>query len=172
MPDSRDAAPADEALPRYTVRPLPARRHLPGRGPRPDDTEEGLHASAARFDPRAWWTCESFLYGIDLWNRHFFWEAHEAWEKPWRAAGRDTPLGRFLQGLILLAAAALKQELGARQPARRLAARGARRLREARVAKPCFDVPAFAAAVEAWTHGTRPTPPLLQLHLPRSAVQP
>jgi len=118
---------------------------------------------ALRFEPASWWTCGDFLHGIDLWNRRFFWEAHEAWEEPWRAAGRDTPVGRVLQGLILLAACAVKHELGADGPARRLAARGARLVREARAPQPGFDAPAFAAAVEAWVSAARAAPPLLRL---------
>jgi hypothetical protein len=148
---------------RYASRPLPRWRHLPGRTPRP--VEAAPRVPPARFDPAAWWSCEDFRYGADLWNRRFFWEAHEAWETPWRAAGRGTSLGRFLQGLILLAAAAVKHEVGARGPARRLGARGARRLREARGVEPPFDAPAFAAAVEAWVAGARATPPRLRLEV-------
>jgi hypothetical protein len=117
----------------------------------------------------AWWTREDFLRGAELWNRRLYWEAHEAWEAPWRAAGRETPLGRFLQGLILLAAAGVKHERGAPGPARRLAARGARRLRDAGVPGPPFDALAFAKAVEAWVGGARSAPPRLRLEAPRRA---
>jgi hypothetical protein len=161
MPDARDAVP-----PRYSRRPLPAERHLPGRTPR--SLGAGRHGAAADVDPRAWETCEAFLHGADLWNRRFFWEAHEAWEEVWRAAGRDSHAGRFLQGLILLAAAAVKRELGAPEPAARLAARGARRLAEARVARPRFEAADFAAAVEAWVRGAREASPLLRLGPPAS----
>lgn len=170
MPDAGDAAThADDALPRYGSRPLPAQRYLPGRTPRPLALEAAPRRAAHAFDPAAWWTCKDFLEGIDLWNHRFFWEAHEAWEEPWRAAGRDTALGRFLQGLILLAAGALKHELGAPGPARRLAARGARLLGEARPPQPPFDAPAFAAAALAWVDGARSTPPLLRLEPPPAA---
>jgi hypothetical protein len=99
------------------------------------------------------------LRGAELWNRGLYWEAHEAWEGPWRAAGRHSPAGRFFQGLILLAAAALKHERGAPTTARRLAARGARALAGAQAAPPPFDAPGFAAAVAAWLAGERPAPP-------------
>ena len=170
MPDARDAADDEEALPRYGNRPLPAQRHLPGRTPRPRATEPVPRSAALRFDAALWWTSCDFLHGIDLWNRRFFWEAHEAWEEPWRAAGRNTPVGRVLQGLILLAAGALKHELGADGPARRLASRGARLVREARAPQPGFDAPAFAAAVEAWVSAARSTPPLLRLDATRGGV--
>jgi hypothetical protein len=159
MPDARDAVP-----PRYSRRPLPAERHLPGRTPRP--LGAGRHGAAADVDPGAWESSEAFLHGADLWNRRFFWEAHEAWEEVWRAAGRDSHAGRFLQGLILLAAAAVKHELGAPGPAARLAARGGRRLAEARVSHPRFEAAEFAAAVEAWVRGARAIPPRIRLGPP------
>jgi hypothetical protein len=117
----------------------------------------------AQLDPTGPWRGEPFLRGVELWNRRAFWEAHEAWEEPWRAAGRASPLGRFLQGLILLAASGVKYERGAHGPARRLAARGARRVQEANGVQPPFDAPAFAAAVEAWVAGVEPAPPKLRL---------
>lgn len=47
-------------------------------------------------------------YGIDLFNHGYFWEAHEVWEMPWRAARRDSDSWLFRKALIRLAAAALK----------------------------------------------------------------
>lgn len=41
--------------------------------------------------------------GVDLFNAHEFWHAHEAWEELWLAAEGDHK--QFLQGLIQLAAA-------------------------------------------------------------------
>ena len=38
----------------------------------------------------------------------FYWEAHEAWESFWNALGRTTTEALFVQGLIHLAAAAVK----------------------------------------------------------------
>jgi len=49
-----------------------------------------------------------WLYALDLYNAGFYWEAHEAWEGCWNALGRKTPDARFVQGLIHLAAAAVK----------------------------------------------------------------
>ena len=148
-----------ERVPRYADRPLPAQRHLPGRASRP--RAQSTHISVIPFELSRWWLSEEFLYGVDLWNRGFFWEAHEAWEGPWRAAGRGTLVGDLLQGYILLAAAAVKHELGAEPAARRLVARAARRMGDARAAQAPFDGPAFAAAVAAWVTGRQPTHPLL-----------
>jgi len=41
--------------------------------------------------------------GIDLFNEHQFWHAHESWEQIWLTAQGEEK--RFLQGLIQLAAA-------------------------------------------------------------------
>lgn len=49
-----------------------------------------------------------WLYALDLFNGGFYWEAHEAWESFWHALGRSTPEAQFVQGLIHLAAAAVK----------------------------------------------------------------
>ena len=59
-------------------------------------------------DPTMWYDCESYLYGVDLFNHAYWWEAHEAWEGPWRAAGRQSATGFFLQGLIQISVARLK----------------------------------------------------------------
>ena len=61
-------------------------------------------------------------------NRAFFWEAHEAWEAVWLAAGAETPVGRFLQGLIQAAAALLKRHVGMETGARNLLAKSRRNL--------------------------------------------
>ncbi|HYH06531.1 MAG TPA: DUF309 domain-containing protein [Thermoanaerobaculia bacterium] len=45
----------------------------------------------------------SLLPGIDLFNAHQFWHAHEAWEVHWLVAQGEAR--EFLQGLIQLAAA-------------------------------------------------------------------
>ena len=46
---------------------------------------------------------EYFLEGLDRFNAHHFWDAHESWETLWLAAQSETK--QFLQGLIQLAAA-------------------------------------------------------------------
>ena len=45
----------------------------------------------------------SLVAGIELFNAHHFWHAHEAWERAWLESRGDFRL--FLQGLIQLAAA-------------------------------------------------------------------
>jgi predicted metal-dependent hydrolase len=77
-------------------------------------------------DPDRWEACEDYLFGIDLFNHGYYWEAHEAWEALWHAAGRTGTTGDFLKGLIKLAAAAVK----AREGSLSGAARHARRAHE------------------------------------------
>ena len=51
-------------------------------------------------------------FALDLFNGGWYWEAHEAWEGFWNALGRTTPEARFVQGLIHIAAAAVKMREG------------------------------------------------------------
>lgn len=51
-------------------------------------------------------------WALDLFNHGYYWEAHEAWEGLWMAAGRRGPMADFLKGLIHLAAAGVKVREG------------------------------------------------------------
>ena len=75
--------------------------HLP---PDPASRRRVLAATLAA-DPQ-------WLDAVDLFNGGGYWEAHEAWEGFWNALGRTTPEARFVQGLIHLAAAAVKVREG------------------------------------------------------------
>lgn len=59
-------------------------------------------------DPAQWWLCADYLFGIDLFNHGFYWEAHEAWEGLWKACNRRGNTALFLKALINLAAAGYK----------------------------------------------------------------
>ena len=67
-----------------------------------------------------------FLWGLDLFNHGYYWEAHEAWEGLWQVADRDGPLRMLFKGLILLSAAGVKirerKHVAAARHARRAAA--------------------------------------------------
>lgn len=116
--------------PRYTpARPLPPYAYVPGHGlPHPVTDPRG-HSSTARLAPQPPAAVARFptgsaaghrdlaatlaadddwRYAVDLFNGGWYWEAHEAWEGFWHALGRSTPEARFVQGLIHLAAAAVK----------------------------------------------------------------
>lgn len=114
---------------RYSHRPFPPYRYIPGRSPHPTRDPAGHsfgreQSAGADIDLQDWRHCEPYLYGVDLFNHGFWWEAHEAWECCWIAAGRTTETGFFLQGLIQVAAACLKNYQGHDRAAQRLAAEG------------------------------------------------
>lgn len=126
---------------RYTRRPFPPYRYLPGGSnpgahPRTDPAGHGYGQEdeyLPSFNPEGWATCEPYLYGVDLFNHGFWWEAHEAWESVWLAAGqRETLSGRFVQGLIQLAGAQLKRCVSEYAGARSLTVAGCERLLQAK----------------------------------------
>lgn len=102
---------------RYSARPFPAYRFVPGNTLHPR-----RHAGGHSFGqpelrllqvvPDRWEESDEYLYAVDLYNFAYWWESHELWEGLWRAAGRDTVPGNFFKGLIQLAAANLKCALG------------------------------------------------------------
>lgn len=106
-------------------RPFPAYAYVPGRAPHPVRDPAG-HSHAAA-DPEvgplaadAWRGSGEFLYGVDLFNHAYYWEAHEAWEGLWRAAA-DPRVAAMLHGLIKLAAAGVKARAGNPRGVARLA---------------------------------------------------
>jgi uncharacterized protein len=105
----------DVTFPRYSTFPFPPYTYVPGTGtPHPVSDPRGhMHGVAeelpAPLDPQHWQQCETFLYAVDLFNHGYFWEAHEAWESLWHAAGHRGVMGDFLKALIKLAAAGVKQ---------------------------------------------------------------
>lgn len=54
---------------------------------------------------------QQYLYGIDLYNHYYWWEAHEAWEVLWLHSARESCDRHFYQGLIKASAALLKGHL-------------------------------------------------------------
>lgn len=121
---------------RYSDRPFPSYRFVPGVRPHPTRDPAGhSHESGTalrrhpKWEPREWQTLDAWLYGVDLFNAHYFWEAHESWEGLWAARPRESPTAIFLQGLIQLAAALLKIHLQSLEGASSLAAEALRKLR-------------------------------------------
>jgi predicted metal-dependent hydrolase len=61
---------------------------------------------------------DDFLFGVDLFNAGYYWEAHTRWERLW-GVENEPRLRRFLQSIIQTAAACLKvrqeQKGGARK---------------------------------------------------------
>lgn len=97
--------------------PLPPYAHVPGRTPHPVSDPAGHMAGRQPaplppLDPGQWYRSAAYLAGIDLFNYGYYWEAHEAWEGLWHAAGRKGTTADFLKGLIKLAAAGVKHGAG------------------------------------------------------------
>jgi hypothetical protein len=94
-------------------RELPPYSYVPGQFPHPLSHPQG-HSYGTEVDEPivpaedSWDKCGSYLWGVDLFNNGFYWEAHEAWETAWIAAGRKGVVADFLKSLIKLAAAGVK----------------------------------------------------------------
>lgn len=123
-------------------RPFPPYAFLPGRDPHPTADPAG-HSFGREPEfpptprpPEEWEHDGEYLFGVDLYNHGFLWEAHESWEGLWHPAKLSDPMqAEFLQGLIQCAAAALKVPMGQPKGLARLAEQGTARLeRTARAA--------------------------------------
>ncbi len=123
-------------IPRYLPdRPFPPYAYLPGRDAHPTRDPKG-HSYGEELEtsecssPHDWRDNAEYLWGVDLYNHGFLWEAHEAWEGLWHPAKRDPVLAGFFQGLIQCAAACLKIPM--EQPAglARLSTMGTQKLEE------------------------------------------
>ena len=101
-----------------TTRPLPPYTHIPGVTPHPlrDPAGHSYQAAPTENDiqpvpPLTWASLlahDEYHWAKTLFNAGYYWEAHEAWESLWHAAGRTGPLADYLKGLIKLAAAGVK----------------------------------------------------------------
>lgn len=110
---------------RYSDRPFPPYRHLPGTTPHPERSPDG-HLRGASLTPtlsltqKGWAENEDYLFGIDLFNAGYFWEAHASWERLWALEESDSEARRFLQALVQTSAACLKARMGEKVGARKL----------------------------------------------------
>lgn len=130
--------PFDAAWPRYCPHtPFPSYRHIPGVTPHPIRDALGHSygveepSDAEPMPPEMWRQNEDYLYGVDLYNFAYWWEAHEAWEGLWHQAADTYRL--FLQGLIQVAAAHIKYHSRMLRPLRTLSTAGRDKLRQSAV---------------------------------------
>ena len=127
--------------PRYTGRALPAQAYVPGRADMPgragmpgrpqpfEAAEPGEDEPVATPEGKpAWQRHPAFLWGLDLYNHGYPWEAHEVWETLWRQAPHGSAVRDLLQALIQCAAAAVHAVAGRAAGQRRLAERALARL--------------------------------------------
>jgi hypothetical protein len=117
---------------RLPQKSLPPYAYLPGKNPHPvrDPTGHSYHVEPIPVAAEASLSSDAFLWGLDLFNHGYYWEAHEAWEGLWRVAGRDGPLRMLFKGLILLSAAGVKIRERKNAAAARHAKRAAALLRQ------------------------------------------
>lgn len=164
-----EPSPPDPSWPRYSDRPLPPYRFVPGLNPHPhrDPGGHGFGTAASAvgpWSPGEWRSLEPYLHGIDLYNFAYWWEAHEEMESLWHAAGRTTPHARFVQGIIHVAAANLNLHRGKKAAARRQARRGIDRL-SAYAGRVWMGVPVddFIRRVDDYVADRAPRPALIEL---------
>ena len=168
-------------------RPFPSYRHVPGVTPHPINDVHG-HSYGLNEEtdepippPEAWRQNEDYLYGVDLYNFAYWWEAHEAWEGLWQKAEDEYRL--FLQGLIQISASLIKYHSRQLRPLRSLSTAGRDKVR--RVQKnlenpimymginlneflSCLDTffaPFFADTVPNHTYSRPTDKPLIRLEI-------
>ncbi len=154
--------------PRYTDRPFPSYRYIPKKLPHPTRDPNGHSYNKpleklTLFENKQWQTCKVYLYGIDLFNYGYWWEAHETLERVWIAAGRKTETGMFIQGLIQISAAHLKHLQGFKATAKQLATTGLKKIKLVNGIYLGIDVSNFQSGVEAYFSGSNKTPVRIQL---------
>ena len=127
--------PFDPTFPRYyPQRPFPPYRHIPGVTPHPfydpRGHSYGLHEEFNNHvpPPEAWRENHIYLYGIDLYNFSYWWEANEIWEGLWSRTEGNYRL--YLQGLIQISVSLLKWHTRKLQGLRLLSTTGRDKLRQ------------------------------------------
>jgi hypothetical protein len=110
---------------------LPPYGYLPGKNPHPvrDPAGHSYHVEPILVSAEGSLGSYAFLWGLNLFNHGYYWEAHEAWEGLCRVADRDGPLRMLFKGLILLSAAGVKIRERKKAAAARHATRAAAMLR-------------------------------------------
>ena len=105
-------------IPRFVPdEPFPPYSYVTGRFPHPTRDPAGHSFGVEPTpcpapEPNHWRDCRAYLFGLDLFNHGYYWEAHETWEGIWHACGRRGGAANFIKGLIKLAAAGVKAHEG------------------------------------------------------------
>jgi len=163
-----EPTPLNPNWPRYTSHPFPSYRFVPGQSPHPRRNRLGHSYCQPEPRPRPfpaaqWQTSDDYLYGIDLYNFAYWWEAHEIFEGFWHVVGRDTEQGNFFQALIQLAAANLKRFMGNDAAARNLARSGVTRLRNVPSSYMGIDIALLIQSIQEHLDSPHPHIPLIGL---------
>ena len=131
------------AVARYSHIPFPPYRFVLGETPHPTEDPAGYSYGKAPvqlkdFAPADCRTNEEYLYGVDLFNHGYWWEAHEAWEGLWGLVPGGDATSNFLQGLIKLSAAFLKWHMHERKGVQTLFNGAMKLLSQAAAEEPHF----------------------------------
>lgn len=148
---------------RYCSTPFPPYRYVPGQHPHPIAHPQGHshrphgtpHPAVRHVPPDRWRDSEDYLYGCDLYNNAYWWEAHEAWEGLWQTCDKKATQGRFLQGLIQAAACHLKIHMASAAGVERLGPSSLNYLRGAASEIPTetymgLNLPEFIRSLDAY----------------------
>jgi hypothetical protein len=106
---------------------FPSYAYPPGRQPHPvsDPAGHSYQNEAMPVAEGVSLDSDVFLWGLDLFNHGYYWEAHEAWEGLWQVADRGSQLRMLFKGMILLSATGVKIREGKHAAAVRHAGRAA-----------------------------------------------
>jgi hypothetical protein len=154
--------------------PLPPYTHIPGQTPHPYSDPAGHSYGVAReqpppIDPQRSSESLALLRGIDLFNAGFYWEAHEAWEGLWHAAGRCGVTAVCIKGLIQLAVAGVKHYEGIPEGVSTHAHRAAELFREVASGDVYLGIPLLTLIALGETIGDKGWPedaPVIPLVIP------
>ncbi len=119
---------------RYSDIDFPPYRYLPTVNAHPRRDPQGHsyrkdEPKAPPLAPEDWKKNELYLYGVDLYNHAFWWEAHEAWEAVWHTTHKESDYGQYIQGLIQISASFIKWQIKEESGVLALYKRGSERLK-------------------------------------------
>lgn len=113
--DRQMMTPPTEVAPRLLPSTdLPGYTYVPGTDtPHPYRDARGHSYQRKSPSPKmltaaTWAENRHYLLALDYFNHGYYWESHEEWERLLRTTGTDSPVGRFLKGLVKLSAAGVK----------------------------------------------------------------
>ena len=117
---------------------FPPYRYVPGLHPHPIKHPKGhMYEGSSLFQRgEGWEEDERFLYGADLFDGRFYWEAHENWEHCWHRAEGSYKI--CIQGLIQVSAAILKHHMGSVKPRDTLFDSASQKLKSSKDVNWCF----------------------------------
>lgn len=151
---------------RYSSNRLPDFKYVPGFNRKPERhlVHELRALGRCPLTRGNWRTNQAYLYGIDLFNRRFFWEVHAALEELWHPAGRNsTDIGVYLQALIQTAAALLKFSRNQDESGQRLLSRARHHFARFEGSWLGLDMRTWQQALSGIHHGRHEGWPLIVL---------